>query len=47
VFRQLVAQGHKQTLAQWILICAPNFTNIRQVTRSTWGLACLFLPLAR
>lgn len=46
VFRQLVAQGHKQTLAQWILICAPNFTNIRQVTRSTWGLACLFLPLA-
>ncbi|ELR14180.1 HEAT repeat domain containing protein [Acanthamoeba castellanii str. Neff] len=39
-------KGHKQTLAQWILICAPNFTNIRQVTRSTWGLACLFLPLA-
>lgn len=46
VFRLLVDQGHKQTLLQWILICAPNFINIRQHSRATWGLACLFIPLA-
>jgi len=47
VFRMLLTQGHRQTLAQWILICVPNFVSIRHHSRLLWGITCLVLPLSR